>query len=66
LLFFRTLSSNFATLLPGSLAITGSFAPAAPLPDRGAVRLDVKFESFTLKFGWLKLRVPLTWVNPTG
>ncbi|GAQ81050.1 hypothetical protein KFL_000690280 [Klebsormidium nitens] len=51
---------------PGSLTITGSFVPAAPLPDRGAVRIDVRFESFRLKLGWISLRVPLGWVNPTG
>lgn len=51
----------------GFLNVEGTVQPVEPMtPDGEAVRVDVKFTSFSLKVGALPaLRIPLEWASPT-
>jgi len=59
--------SNFTAFsINGSLNILGTAELMEPHNDQGASRIFVEFKEFVLTWGALNLRVPLTWVKPTG
>ncbi|CAM6105059.1 unnamed protein product [Calypogeia fissa] len=50
----------------GSLNIKGSVVKAAP-SSKGAIRVDVTFESFVITIGkWTSPSISLSWINPKG
>mmetsp|Transcript_11284 Transcript_11284/g.30778 ORF Transcript_11284/g.30778 Transcript_11284/m.30778 type:complete len:244 (+) Transcript_11284:93-824(+) len=59
--------SNFTAFgIDGSLNIMGSAELMEPHNSSGATRIFVEFKEFVLDWAALKLRVPLSWVRPTG